>query len=274
MTTATPETLVDEPPGHYGFRDVLAAEWTKFISVRSTAWTLAVTAVLGIGLGAVVTSAQSARFDLRGPAARAAFDPTRSSLAGILFAQLAIGVLSVLVVSAEYSTGTIRSTLAATPRRAQVLGAKVVLMSGATLIVGELVSFGAFAIGQAILSGHTPTASLSDPAALRAVVSGGLYLFALGLLALGLATIIRHTAASISAYVGCLFVLPIIAALLPSSFSDDVTRYLPTQIGAVMISAHFSGDDPFGPWAGFGLLCGYAAIALVAGAIVLERRDA
>lgn len=260
--------------GHYRFRAVLDSERIKIVSVRSTVWTLLATAVVGIGLSVVVTSAQAARYSARTAAAQQAFDPTRSSLSGILFAQLAIGVLAVLVVTAEYSTGTIRATFAAVPRRPLVLTAKVVLFAAITFVVGEAVSFTAFLIGQAILSGKTPTASLSDSSAVRAVIGGGLYLVALGLLALGMATIIRHTAASISVFAGSLFVLPIIAAVLPSSYSDDISRFLPQQIGTVMTTAHYHGTDTFGPWTGFVILCAYAAAALTAGTVLLVRRDA
>jgi ABC-2 type transport system permease protein len=261
-------------PGHYHFRGVLGTEWIKLRSVRSTVWTLLVTAVVGVGLGAIVTSAQASRFDTRTVAAQQSFDPTRSSLAGFLFAQLAVGVLGVLVISAEYSTGTIRATFSAIPHRPLVLAAKALLFAAIVFIVGEVVAFVAFFIGQGILKGHTPTASLSDPSALRAVISAGLYLVVLGLLALGLAAIIRHTAAAISTFVGTLFVLPIIAAVLPSSFSDDVSRFLPQQIGTVMMTAHYHGNDTFGPWTGFLLLCGYAAASLIVAGVLLVRRDA
>ncbi len=265
--------VIPSDTGHYGFVGVLRGEWTKFRSVRSTLWSLLVTVVVGVGLGAIVCSAQAARYT-SGLANQLGFDATRTSLSGVLFAQLAIGVLAVLVVSAEYSTGTIRATFAAAPRRPLVLGAKVALFGAVALGVGEVVSFVAFGIGQRILSGKTPTASLSDPAALRAVFSSGLYLFALGLFALGLASIIRHTAASISTFVGSLFILPIIADVLPSSFSSDIGRFLPADIGRVMTTAHYHGTDPFGPWTGFALLCGYAAIALAVGGYLLVRRDA
>ena len=263
-----------EVAGHYGFRGVLASEWIKLVSVRSTVWTLLLTALAGVGIGAIVTSAQAARFSSRSLASQLAFDPTRSSLAGVLFAQLAIGVLGVLIMSGEYSTGTIRATLAAAPRRPLVLVTKVVLFFSVALVVGEIVSLAAFGLGQRILLGKTPTASLGDPTVLRAVLSGGLYLAALGLFALGLATIIRHTAAAISAYVGVLLVLPIIADILPSSFSSDVSRFLPADIGTVMLSGHYHGSDPFGPWPSFGLLCAYAAAALIVGGVLLVRRDA
>lgn len=273
-TVASPAEDIIEPPGHYHFRGVLSAEWIKLRSVRSTVWTLLVTAVVGVGLGAIVTSAQAARYSAMTPAARQAFDPTRSSLAGMLFAQLAIGVLGVLLVSAEYSTGTIRATFSAIPRRPIVLVAKSSLFCVIIFAVGEAVCVVAFLIGQGILSGHAPTASLSDASALRAVISGGLYLTVLGLFALGLAGIIRHTAASISAFVGSLFVLPIIAGVLPSSFSNDVSRFLPQQIGTVMMTAHYHGSDSFGPWTGFVLLCVYAVAAFVTAGVLLVRRDA
>jgi len=263
-----------EPEDRFRLSGLLGSEWTKLTTVRSTVWTLLVTAVVGIGIGAIVTSAQAARWSHRSVVARAAFDPTRSSLAGLLFAQLAIGVLGILMVTAEYSTGTIRASFSAVPRRLLVLLAKVAVFGGVTLVVGELVSFVAFVIGQRILHGRAPTAALSDPGVLRAVASGGLYLLALGLLAVGLAWIIRATAAAISTFVGVLFILPIIADVLPSSYTGDVGRFLPANIGTVMMSAHYHGSDPFGPWTSFGLLCAYAVVALIAGGILLVRRDA
>jgi hypothetical protein len=268
------EPSADVPAGRYGLSGVIASEWTKLSSVRSTVWATLVTVVAGIGIGAIVTSAQASRWSSRSIVDRLTFDPTRSSLAGLLLAQLAIGVLAILMVSAEYSTGTIKATFAAVPRRPYVLAAKVLLFGGLALVIGEAVSFAAFGLGQAILSGKTPTASLGDPSVLRAVMSGGLYLTALGLLALGLATIIRHTAAAITTFVGVLFILPIISAVLPSSLSSDVGRFLPQTIGTVMLSAHYHGSDPFGPWTGFALLCGYAVVALGVGLVLLVRRDA
>jgi hypothetical protein len=276
MTTPTTgvSTLGDPPSGHYGLGGVLSSEWTKLTSVRSTVWTLVITALAGVGIGALVTSAQAARFSTRSLAARLAFDPTRSSLSGMLLAQLAIGILGVLIVSAEYSTGTIRATFAAVPRRPMVLVAKVALFAVVAFVVGEIVSFVAFALGQHILSGKTPTASLSDPTVLRAVICAGLYLTALGLLALGLATIIRHTAGAISTFVGLTFILPIIADVLPSSFANDVNRFLPADIGTRMMSANYHGADSFGPWLSFALLGGYAVGVLIAGGVLLVRRDA
>jgi hypothetical protein len=238
-------------------------------------WTLLVTAIVGIGLGAIVTSARASHFATRGAGFRTGFDPTRASLAGVLLAQLAIGVLGVLVVSAEYSTGTIHDTFSAVPRRLWVLFAKVVVFAGVTLVVGEAVCFASFLLGQKILQGKTPTASLHDPASLRAVIFGGVYLVLLGLIAMGLAWILRHTAAAISTFVGSLFVLPIIASVLPSSLANDIGRFLPANIGTVMLAAHVHANDgSFSAWVGLMLLAIYAVVILVAGAYVLVTRDA
>ena len=262
------------PAGHYGFGGILASEWTKLRSVRSTIWTLLITVTVGVGLGSVVASAQASRWPQRSPAAQANFDPTRSSLSGLLFAQLAIGVLGVLVMSAEYSTGSVRATFSAVPRRPLVLAAKAAVFGGLTVVAGEVTSWTAFTVGQQLLSGHTPTASLSDPDVVRAVLCGGLYLTLLGTLALGLASIIRHTPAAISTFVGALFILPIFSDVLPTSLAADIGRFLPADIGTVIMSAHYHGSDTFGPWTSLALLAGYATVALAIGTVLLIRRDA
>lgn len=274
MTTATAH-VAGPRPGHYHPAGVLRSEWTKFKSVRSTSWSLAATVVLTIAIGILATAVEAQRWSQLSFLERLTFDPVRQSLTGILFSQLAIGVLGVLVVSAEYGTGTIRSTLAAVPNRPLVLAAKAVVFGVVALVISEVLSFAAFLIGQAILSGSTPTASLSEPAALRAVVGAGLYLTLLGLFALGLAAIIRHTAGAISAFVGILLVLPLIVQALPQSIINDVGRFLPANIGVTMVGLHNPPDiRSFSPWVGLGLLALYAAVALAVGGWVMVRRDA
>ena len=261
------------PPGRYGLGGVLAAEWTKLRTVRSTLWTLGVTVVLGIGLGAVATATTAARWRTMSFVEHLTFDPARVSLTGILLAQLAVGILGVLVVSAEYGTGTIRATFAAVPRRPLVLVAKAAVFGTVALVVGEVVSFAAFLLGQALLTAPAPHTTLGAPGVTRAVVGAGLYLTVLGLLALGLAAIIRHTAGAISAFVGILLILPLIVAALPSSIGGPIGRYLPANIGVVLLSVR-PQDGSFPAWGGLGILCGYAAAALVVGGVVLTRRDA
>jgi ABC-2 type transport system permease protein len=294
-----PPFAMEHVPGRVGLRRAMAAEWTKMWSVRSTMWTLVATGVAVVGLSALSTGTRSATDIVD--------DPTRLSLIGVFLGQLIFGVLGVLVMSAEYGTGTIRATLAAIPRRPVVLAAKVIVFGGVALVVSEVFTFVAFAMGQAILSARhavgaqailaqhahqlgvkvppivkslvssSGSASLGQPGVLRAVVGAGLYLTVLGLLALGLATIIRHTAGAISAFVGIVLVLPLIVEALPASINDAIARYLPANIGLVLFSTNGVPDHvgpAFSPWTGFALLVLYAVIVLGLGCWVLVRRDA
>jgi ABC-2 type transport system permease protein len=280
VTVARPALGVGTiPAGHYHFTGALRSEWTKIRSVRSTAWALAALVVLGIGIGILATSSQAATWRHGGIIQQALFDPTSVSLTGLLFGQLAVGVLGVLVMSAEYGTGTIRASLAAIPRRPVVLVAKLAVFAAVVLVVSEAVSFAAFFIGQAILSGRAPTASLSEPGVARAVVGGGLYLTMLGIIALGLATIVRHTAGSIAVYVTIQLILPLVVSAFPAKYGHPVGRYLPAVIGSSMTAttpqgAHAEFLPSFPPWTGFGLLCLYGALAMVVGAVLMVRRDA
>jgi ABC-2 type transport system permease protein len=285
-------------PGRAGLRRAMAAEWTKLWSVRSTMWTLVATVVAVVGLCVLGTATVSP--------SEVIDDPTRRSLIGIFLGQLIFGVLGVLVMSAEYGTGTIRATLSAVPRRPVVLTAKVLVFGAVAVVVSEILSFSAFGVGQAILSAKhavglkaaaaqraqqlgvkiphniqavlpTGSASLGQPGVLRAVVGAGLYLAVLGLLALGLATIIRHTAGAISAFVGVVLVLPLIVQALPASISNAVARYLPANIGLVLFSTERVPDRieyAFSPWTGFALLVLYTVVILGIGCWVLVRRDA
>jgi hypothetical protein len=194
----------------------------------------------------------------------------------LIFSQLVIGVLGVLVMSAEYGTGTIRSTLAAIPNRPLVLATKSAVFAVVALVMGEVLSFLAFLIGQVLLRSPAPHATLSQPGVLRAVVGGGLMIGVLGLFALGLATIIRHTAGAITAFVGTLLVLPLLVEALPASIGHPIAEYLPFNIGQTLTSVqHTVGQSPaLSPWVGFGVVCAYAVGALVVGGVLMVRRDA
>jgi ABC-type transport system involved in multi-copper enzyme maturation permease subunit len=236
-------------------------------------WTLGVTVLLGIGLSVLATAETRAHWSTMSFGDRITFDATRTSLIGIFFGQFTIGILGVLVMSAEYGSGTIRATLSAAPRRPLVLIAKASVFGAVALVVSEIVAFIAYFVGQALLTAPAVHTTLSSPGALRAVAGSGLYLCVLGLFALGLATIIRHTAGAISAFIGILLVLPIIVSALPSSISNSVEKFLPAHIGQSLVSLT-TGPRSFAPWPGFLLLCGYAAGSLIIGSLLLVRRDA
>jgi len=266
-------------PGHYTMVGIVRSEWTKLRSVRSTVWTLAITVVGVVGIGALSTYFTARNWDQAGLADRLTFDPTARSLAGVFLGQIALGVLGVLVMSAEHTTGTIRSTLAAAPRRWMVLLGKIVVYGVVALVTSEVITFAAFELGQQLLKGTTPYATLSQPGVLSAVAGAGLVLAVLGLFALGLATILRHTAGAIAAFVGLLLVLPLVIQAFPSSVSRALDRYMPLIIAEHMAStrlsaADFGGGPLFGRWAGFGILCAYTVVTLAIGCYLLERRDA
>jgi ABC-2 type transport system permease protein len=276
-TATTPLAVaVRRPPtpslGHV-FRAVVRAEWTKMRSVRSTMWTLAVTVGLAVGFGTLVGVSQVNGSDTLTPVQRLRFDPTSLSLSGLFLAQMAIGVLGVLMITSEYATGQIRATLGATPRRMTVLAAKAVTFVVVVVTVGLVASFSAFGIGQAIFSGKHIGVSLGDPGVLRAVVGGALYLAAVGALGLGLGTILRRTAGAIAALVGLLLVIPLVSTFLPAAWSDHLTRYLPAQAGMSVFRV-VPDATSLSPWTGFAVLVGYAALALIVGGLLLVRRDA
>jgi ABC-type transport system involved in multi-copper enzyme maturation permease subunit len=251
---------------------VVASEATKLRSVRSTVWTLLVAAAATVGIGAVFCLAEVARWNRLSLHARAAFDPTLQSLNGIVFAQLAIGVLGVLMISSEYGTGLIRTTLSAVPRRGIVLGSKTIVFAAVVFGVALTSCFAAFGVGQAILTGKGIGVSLGDPGTLRAVAGAGVYLTAIGLIGLALGTLLRRTAAAIAALVGIVLVLPTLTHALPSPWGTDVTKYLPSQAGQAIFSVRHT-SDLLHPWAGAAVLVGYVAAALITAAFVFIHRD-
>jgi ABC-2 type transport system permease protein len=275
MTT----TLISAPRvsrGHLRTSSLLRSEWTKLRSVRSTMWTLVTMTVVTIGIGLIASVATSNNWKTMAPFDKLTFDPTGTSLRGLLFSQLIIGVLGALVMSAEYGTGTIRASLAAVPNRPRVLATKAAVFAAVSLVVGEVLSFCAFFIGQALLASPAPHATLSQPGVLRAVVGGGLVLMVLGLFAMGLATIIRHSAGAITAYIGTILVVPVMIQALPASIGNAVSKFMAFKITNVLTSVQPSTDTAhsFSPWVGFAVLCGYAVVALGIGGWLMVRRDA
>ena len=256
-----------------GRRDVFAAEWTKLRTIRSTWWVL-LTVLLGtVGIGALVCGAVAARWGHMSAADKAAFDPTVRSLTGVFLAQLAVGVLGCLTITAEYSSGMIRTTLAAVPRRLRVLVAKGVALVPVTVVFATVACVAAFLVGQAALSSTGVGVSLADATELRAVLGGGLYLTVLALFGLGLGTAFRRSAAAISSFVGLLLVAPAVIRPLPSPWGTDIAKFLPSEAGQALLSVRQSSGQ-LAPWTGFGVLCLWAVASLALGAWLLARRDA
>jgi hypothetical protein len=278
MTVAI-RTQAELPPAE-GHRirvpSVLASEWIKLRSVRSTGWSIFAMTLITIGVAVIAGISVTHQWSTFSLPDKLTFDPTALSLRGLLFSELVIGVLGVLVISAEYGTVTIRATLSAVPHRPLVLATKAAVFAAVALVVGEVLSFGAFFLGQALLSSPAPHATLSQPGVLRAVVGGGLLVPVFGLFALGIGAIVRHTAGAITAYVGAFLVLPLIIEALPSSLSHPILKFMPFAIINTMTSVRtmFDFGPTFSPWTGFAIMCAYAAAALLIGGWLMVRRDA
>lgn len=247
--------------------NLLRSEWTKFRSLRSTWLTAAVTVVLGVGVGALSASAQARE-------AGDDWDPTAASLTSIIVAQLAIGVLGVLVMSAEYATGTIQPSVVAAPRRGRLLAAKATVLSAVAVLLGQAIGFASFVAGQAAIAGvGAEHATLDQPGVLRAVVGSGLYLTAVGVLGLGLGAILRSTAGAIGTLVAVTLVVRLVAQTLPESWREWMGRYWPTAAGESIVQV-VPVPGTLGPWQGFAVLCGFVAAVCAAGYTVFRTRDA
>jgi hypothetical protein len=200
------------------------------------------------------------------------WDPTNQAMAGLSIGSLALGVLGVLVICGEYGSGTMRSSLAGIPRRETLFAAKATVVGALTLIVGEVLSFGAFFFGQAILKsgGTAPVAHLGQPGVLRAVVLTGAFLSLFALLGLGLGLIIRHTAGAIATFAG----VTLLAPILLHQLSGDPSKYTPAIIFAQSVAAVVPQSNQVSATIGFVLMVMYSAVALAVGAVVLVKRDA
>ena len=253
---------------------VLLSEWTKFWSLRSTMWTLLTAVVLTIGIGALFSAVTANQYHTFSAADKASFNPIATSLNGILFSQLAIGVLGVLLISGEYSTGMIRSSLTAVPRRLPVLWAKLGVFAAVAFAVMLVTSFVSFFLGQALLSSHHLNVAISAPGALRSVIGAALYVTVAGIIGMALGTLMRNTAAGISTMVAVFFVLPPVADLLPHSWSSHFVQYLPSNAGEVLYGGANGLAHPLAPWTGFGVLCAYAVVLIGFAAWRLRRSDA
>ena len=256
------------PAGHYRFRHVARMEWIKLRTLRSTWWTLALTAAGGAVMAAAIglnTVSRSA-------------DLTNNVLAGVIPGLLLIGVLGVLTMTGEYSSGMIRATLAATPRRPMLLAAKAAVFGAASLAAGEAAAFLAFFAGGAAFRHGIAAPALSQPGVLRAILLGGASYCLTGLLGLGLGAMIRHTAAAIAVLVAGVFLIGLIigaaarglAAYLPVFIiGNSLTTTKPQPCAGAAQCVHF-----LSPWTGLAVLSLYAAAALAIGGWLLVRRDA
>jgi len=278
-TTTRQAPVLPAPSGRAGFGRTLRSEFTKIGSVRSTYWTLLMLLAVSVGLGAGISAVVASDWSQpQGPGAPPnIYDPTQISIAALVYlGQLVIVVLGALVLTAEYSTGMIRTSLIAMPRRIVIYVAKAVAFAAVALAVSLATAFIAFFLGQSLLASTHQSATLAGHDVLRALVGSALYITLCGLFAFAAAAIIRNTAGTITAMIGLLFVLPVLVNLLP--WHNDLVRWLPSS-AARAISATVWNSGPqnshlFSPWDQFAVFAVYTAVLLVVGGILFRKRDA
>ncbi len=254
--------------------DTTRSEFFKFRTVRATFIGLATFIVLTIGLGVLITLVIRSNWSHRSAIDRLAFDPVSTSLVGVFFAQFAVGVIGARFITSEFASGSIRTSLAAVPQRVHLVLAKVIVLFISFLVLSEIVVFVAFEVGQAIYkSGHLPSASLSDSTVLRSVIMAGIYLMLLALIGFGLGLLLRTTSMTISIYVTLLLIIPIIVNFLPSSWQNDITRYLPSNLGQAMTTPN-TPSNSFAWGTSSVVLLIYVVAIVGSGTYMLTRRDA
>jgi ABC-2 type transport system permease protein len=272
VSSITPSIPRLERSGTVTFPHVLLSEWTKLRSLRSTRWSLLAAFVLTIGVAALACAVVAHHWPHMGARDRRDFHPLEANLVGVQIAQLALGVLGVLVITGEYSTGMIRATMTAVPKRLPVLWAKALVFGLVSLALTIPAVLIAFVVGEAILSRQHIDIAFSAPGVPRVVLGAALYLTVIGLLGLGIGAIVRNTAGGIATFAGILFVLPPLMNVLPTSWNNAASPYLPLGAGQAIL-ALTRGQHQLAPWTGLGLLAAYALAALLAGSFVLARRD-
>jgi len=295
-------TALPPATGRAGLAGTIGSEFTKLRSVRSTYWTIAAMAIVSVGFAAIAGFAIANNLH-NNPANKAGMDATQASLGGFFeLGQLIIAVLGALTITSEYSTGMIRTSLTAMPRRGTVYAAKLLVFSTVTLVVSLITSFIAFFGGQAAMSGSGVSASLfhsitipanavqngpagnvtfsgtiviSPGTVLTAIIGTALFVTAAALIAFGLGAIIRHSAGAITSAIGLLFVIPIIVQLLPDTWRWDIVRFFPDAAGRVL-SVTIGQTNPhlWSAWPQFGVTLAYAAVLLGVGAYLFRKRDA
>jgi hypothetical protein len=252
---------------------VAVAEWTKLRSLRSTRWSLLVGSLLAVGLPLIFATVVASRWSHLSPHERHNRHALDIALAGVTIAQLAIGVLGVLVITGEYSTGMIRSTMIAVPKRLPVLWAKAGVYAAVTFALMLPAVLLAFAGSQAILRNHhILQLSFTHPGVPRTVIGGAVYLMLVGVFCLGLGAIVRNTAGGIAVFAAIMFVIPPLLNILPSDWNNAINPYLPSSAGNSIYTLH-PDSHSLAPLPGFLLFLGYTALSIGVAAVLLVRRD-
>ncbi len=253
-----------------GFSDTVRAEWVKFWSVRSTLWSAAMLFVLGAGLTVLVCATSAEALAAGGS------DESPASFVtwGLMIAQITAIVLGTLIATSEYGTGMIRATLAASPRRSGVVAAKAVVLTGTLFVAGVVTAFAGYLGGNWFLDREGIGIALSEDGVLRALVGSGLYMAGLGLFAMAVGLLVRHTAAALSIVLALVFVVGNMAFLLPGAWGEWIAKLLPGNAGSGVATPVSFNPNTLGPWTGFGVFAAETVALLIVAYVVFRRRDA
>lgn len=271
--TAAPP-VAGRPPSadrrRQAFTRILDAEWTKIRSVRSTVWTLTAMVVVSVGLTAAIC------FGVAGELGEGGENESPGSfvLWGLLFGQIAALALGVLIATSEYSSGMIRATLAAVPRRPAVIAAKAMVLGAILMVLGALTSFASYLAGNFFLDREGFGLALDDPGVLRAIVGGGLYLAVLGIFGLGLGVLIRHTAGALTTGIALIFVVGNLVGLIPGAIGEWLNKLMPGNAGSEIAMVESFDPNRLEPWVGFSVFAGETLLLLVIAGLLMSRRDA
>ena len=264
-------------PSRLGFGGLLAAEWTKIRSVKSTLWSYLAFVVVAVGFSTLIATVIAHDWNAPGQHpnhARLLSDPTAVIFgAGLGLGQLAICVLGVIVITSEYTSGTIRASLLAVPNRTPMLAAKAVVFAVLDFVLSAITVFAVFFLTTAILRSHV-SITLSQPGVTRAVIGAILYLTVLGLFAMSIGGLIRHTAGGIAIVIATVIVVPPLVGLIPGTIANHVHGYLPTVAGQLVAQTTQEPGDVLSAWQGFGVFCLWTVVLLAACGWLLVRRDA
>jgi ABC-type transport system involved in multi-copper enzyme maturation permease subunit len=277
MTSLTLTASLPPATGRAGLSGALRSEWTKIRSVRSTLWSIGAMAAVAIGLNALINYFSVVRRWDAIPAPEQLnilHNPLGQILEGPMsVVQFAVAVIGVMVISSEYATGMIRSTLQAQPRRFTMFTAKFAVLGALMFVVGETLSFAAFFVGKFVIAAHVPV-GLGDPHVLRAVFGAGLYITVLAWFSFAFGLILRHTAGAITAVLGLMLVISQLTQLLPGSWGQHVNAWMPTNAGRLILEQRVDPTDLLTAWQGLAVFAGWTALLLLVGVYLLRKRDA
>ncbi len=276
MTTMTIAPVSTARPTHDpGFTDLLRSEWTKFRTLRSTWWSLAAMLVVSLGVSITATAVFTAHYATLDPDTKAQFHNDTIGLflqPGSSFGQLAIAVLGVLLIATEYSTGMIRATVLAAPRRTPVLLAKAGVLAGVVFVLAEVIAWTAFFVGSSIARKHVDV-TLGTPGTLRALLGFGLVMAMIALISLALGALLRHTAGAISVALGTNLVLPGLLGLIPGSLGQHLSYALPSRAGQLIMDRTEDAGTPYSQWTGLGITALWAVGLMLLALWSIKKRD-